>query len=303
MLIFGEPGIVFCMPAETAVLTPTASRTTPIANNWNGVSWVVSSAALALLPIIVLHVTSAALVHPLLDPISYYALIPGGYALVFLGCGLLAASGVCLAVFLARSGMPGVRLPAALLISFAVAFLLVGLFPTDPFDTQVISLSATIHRIGAGWGVVVVPIAGILVARGAAATACSPYPGRLVRLAKWVAGLMALFFAIHLPLAVMGSRIPAFGLLERVGFALVIGYLVLIAVTVRREGYRGASLPAVERGTDVGAEAGPLLADGYGRRVGPGAEGGRGSLGLHPSPAATPASLSGADQQFDLHPA
>lgn len=245
MLIFDETGIVKCMPAETAVLTPTASPTAPITPAWNGVSWVVSSAALALLPIIVLHVTSGALVHPVLDPISYYALIPGGYALVFFGCGLLAASGICLAIWLGRSGMPGVGLPAGLLVSFAVAFLLVGLFPTDPLDAQVVSMSATIHRIGAGWGVIVVPIAGILVARGAAATACSPYPARLVRLAKWVAGLMAIFFAIHLPLAMMGSRIPAFGLLERAGFALVISYLIMLALTVRREGYRDLAIVSV----------------------------------------------------------
>lgn len=317
MLIFDETGIVVNMPAETAVLSTTTSTTTtstttsatssPVAPAWNGVSWVVSSAALALLPIMVLHVTGSAFVHPLLDPISYYALMPGGYALVFLGCALLGASGVCLAIWLARSGMPGARLPAGLLMSFAVAFLLVGIFPTDPIDAQFASLSATIHRFGAGWGVVVVPIAGILVARGAAATARSPYPARLVRLAKWVAALMAIFFAIHLPLAVLGSRIPAFGLLERVGFALVIGYLVLIAVTVRREGYRGADPGGreslTERGADVGAEAGPLLADGYGRGVGPGAEGGPGRVGLHPGAAAARASISGADQQFDLHPA
>lgn len=205
---------------------------------WNGVPWVVAAALLSLFPIAVLHVVLAAEVSPLLDPISYYALVPGGYPLLLLGCALLAAAGAALAVWLARSGLPGVRLPVALLGSFAVAFLLVGIFPTDPMQAEVATTSATIHRIAASWGVLVVPAVGVLVGRRCAVIARSAWPQRLVRLAAWVAGAMVLFFAIHLPLAVTGSGIPAFGLLERAGFALVISYLILLALTVRREGYR-----------------------------------------------------------------
>lgn len=225
--------------------------------SWNGVSWVMSSAALALLPIVVLHVTGAALVHPLLDPISYYALIPGGYPLVLLGCSLLGGAGICLAFWLGRSGLPGVRLPVGLLISFAVAFVLVGIFPTDPLHADVVSTSATIHRIGAAWGVVVVPITGVLVGRSLAAGALSAYPRRMIRLARAVACVMALFFAIHLPLALLGSRIPAFGFLERAGFALVIGYLILMAITVRVERGRPA-LPLAVRSSEGAVRSEPL---------------------------------------------
>ena len=231
-------------------LDATALDATPTPTRWNGVTWVVAASLLSFLPISVLHVTRAAEVQPLLDPISYYALVPGGYPLLLLGCILLSAAGAGLAIWLARSGLPGVRLPVGLLGSFVLAFVLVGVFPTDPIDAEVASVSATIHRIAATWGVLVVPAVGVLVGRRSAATARSALPARLVRLAAWVAGAMALFFAIHIPLAVMGSRIPAFGLLERAGFALVISYLIMLAMTVRREGYRSRAIVSVGSHTE-----------------------------------------------------
>lgn len=187
----------------------------------------------AVTPIGVLHVSGASRVHPLLDPVSYYALIPGGYLPLLLGCVLLALAGVGLAVCLLRSGLAGARGPAALLISFAVAFSLVGLFPTDPMGTEVSSVSAVVHWVSAAWGVIVVPIAGLLVARCTAVSACRACPARLVVLAKVVGGVTAGSFAVHLPLALVGSRIPALGLLERAGFALVIGSLVLMGLAIR----------------------------------------------------------------------
>lgn len=243
------PAALDSAPASAREATPP----TPV-RAWNGVSWVVAAALLSLLPIALLHVSRAAEVQPLLDPISYYALVPGGYPLLLLGCVLLAGAGACLAVWIGRSGLPGVRLPVALLGSFVLAFLLVGIFPTDPMDAEVATVSATIHRIAATWGVVVVPAVGVLVGRRCVGTARSALPRRLIRLAAWVAGAMALFFAIHLPLALMGSRIPAFGLLERAGFALVISYLIMLAMTVRREGYRA---------TRVCVESTPERMDGY----------------------------------------
>lgn len=221
------------------MLTRTANLPSPTVDDvvvpvrGSAVTWVVSSTGLAVVPVGVLHVSGAAQVHPLLDPVSYYALIPGGYFLLLLGCVLLGMAGLGLGLWLLRSGLPGARLPAALLASFAAAFTLVGLFPTDPWGTEVMSASALIHRIGAAWGVVVVPLAGVLVARCTATTACRACAARLVLLAKGVAGLTVTFFAIHIPLALMGSRIPAFGLLERAGFALVIGSLVLMALAIR----------------------------------------------------------------------
>ncbi len=44
---------------------------------------------------------------------------------------------------------------------------------------------------------------------------------------------VAVFFAVHLPLAVQGGHIPAFGLIERAGFALMVAYLITVAVTLR----------------------------------------------------------------------
>lgn len=219
-------------PTHPVTTAPPAARTGTL----GVLPWVGATSTAAIAPIGVLHVSAAAEVHPLLDPVSYYALVPGGYGLLLLGCALLGLAGLGVGVWLLRSGLPGARLPAALLASFALAFILVGLFPTDPWGTAEPSVSATIHRAMAAWGVVVVPVAGILVARATAASACVACPARLVRLAKVVAAVTVAFFAVHVPLALMGSRIPAFGLLERAGFALVIGSLVLMALAIRCQG-------------------------------------------------------------------
>jgi hypothetical protein len=46
---------------------------------------------------------------------------------------------------------------------------------------------------------------------------------------------VAIFLVIHLPLAVAGSGIAAFGLLERLGFAIMIGYLLLLGGNIDHE--------------------------------------------------------------------
>ena len=48
--------------------------------------------------------------------------------------------------------------------------------------------------------------------------------------------MVALFLVVHLSLVVAGSGIAAFGLIERVGFVIMIGYLFLLAATIDREG-------------------------------------------------------------------
>lgn len=177
--------------------------------------------------------------NPLLAPISHYVYQPAGYPMVLLGSLLLAGCGMVIAADLIRrsTGQNGRddrrrRWAAGLLISFAVALTLVGLFPTDPAGSVTISASAVIHRIGAAWSFLSLPVAGVLVARTASESRSTS--GRaLVRVAAGLLAAVVIFLSIHLPLAFAGSGIPAFGLLERIGFAFMIGYLILLAAALR----------------------------------------------------------------------
>lgn len=200
-------------------------------------------AAAALAAMVAAHVVGAAVVDPFVDPVSFYAFVPGGGELILLGGSLLAVLGLVLvarayAAGLARGGGPMVAMTV-----FAVAMVLVGLFPTDPpgVDTTV---SAVVHRVSAATAFGVLPLVGLGVARTIAAPR-SAYPARLRRTACALAVLVGAFPAIHLPLAAAGSGIAAFGFLERAGFVIMIGYLFLLARTVDLEaGEPGDAGPA-----------------------------------------------------------
>ena len=59
---------------------------------------------------------------------------------------------------------------------------------------------------------------------------------RGLRTFAWVLGVVvAAFLVVHLSLVSVGSGIVAFGLIERVGFGVMIGYLILLAVTIDAE--------------------------------------------------------------------
>lgn len=227
-----------------------------------GVSWVAGLCAVALLPIVLLHIWGAASVDPVLVPISCYAMLPhGGYLLLLGACSLLSGAGIALAVWLGRSGIAKMVLPVLLLISFAVSFVLVGLFPTVPFESHLNSASANVHRIAAGWGVVCVPIVAGLVGRATVHSAKSVLPRALIRLAIAFGIVVALFMAIHLPLfLITGTGLPAFGLLERFGFAIIIASLVLAAVTVRVEAYAPARPRTATDPTPIEDDSAPVLA-------------------------------------------
>jgi hypothetical protein len=202
------------------------------------VSWFAAS---ALIPMIAAHVIGAAVVDPVLDPISWYAFVPGGGEMIIAGSCLLAVLGLVLTVRMYQAKLAVGPTPAVAMIIFAAAMIMVGVFPTDPPDTAV-TLSATIHRICAGAAFVVLPLVGIALDRSVAKPS-SPFPSLLRKAALLLGGLVAIFLAIHLPLAMSGSGIAAFGLLERAGFAIMIGYLFLLAATIDRES------PSVRRQT------------------------------------------------------
>lgn len=206
-------------------------------------SVVATLSLISLVPMAVLHLTGTGL-NPVAAPISHYVFVPGGYPMVLLGSLLLAGCGLVIAADLIRrygsarrpgsARRRGPLAAAGLLISFAVALILVGLFPTDPPGSAAAAAtgSAVVHRIGAAWSFLALPLAGVLVAR-TSGWCRAGHARSLVGLAAGLLGAVLVFLSIHLPLALAGSGLPAFGLLERIGFAFLIGYLILLAAALR----------------------------------------------------------------------
>ena len=172
-------------------------------------------------------------------PISQYVYLPGGYQLVLLGSLLLAGCGATIALDLLRR--PGGqhtaddhprRLAGLLLLSFAVAFSVVGLVPTDPPGSATASATELVHRASVIWTFVALPAAGIVLARSPRLVGIRGALA-LQRLAIALLVGVLVFGAIQLPLLIAGSGIPALGLVERLAFAFMIGYLVVLTMTLR----------------------------------------------------------------------
>jgi hypothetical membrane protein len=190
--------------------------------------------ATALLPMVAAHVVGASVVDPVLDPISWYAFVPGGGELILAGGLVLAALGLILTVRMYRSGLAVGPVPAVAMILFAVAMVLVGAFPTDPPGTPA-SFSATVHRVSAAAAFCVLPIVGLSLERSIRQPR-SALPRGLRSAATALGVVVALFLVVHLSLVFFAdSGVMAFGLIERIGFVIMIGFLFLLAATIDRE--------------------------------------------------------------------
>ncbi|MGW2094360.1 DUF998 domain-containing protein [Promicromonospora sukumoe] len=190
--------------------------------------------ATALLPMIGAHVLGASVVDPVLDPISWYAFVPGGGEMIIAGGVILAVLGLILTVRMYRAGLAVGLVPAGAMIVYAVSMVLVGAFPTDPPGTDA-SLSAIIHRVSAATAFCVLPLVGLSLERSIVRPR-SAYPRALRSAASALGVAVGLFLVIHLSLVFFAdSGIAAFGLIERVGFVIMIGFLFLLAATIDRE--------------------------------------------------------------------
>lgn len=196
------------------------------------VSWF---GATALLPMVGAHVLGASVVDPVLDPISWYAFVPGGGEMILAGGVVLAVLGLILTVRMYRAGLAVGPVPALAMIVFAIAMVLVGAFPTDPPGTAA-SLSATIHRVSAATAFCVLPLVGLSLERSIRQPRSS-LPRGLRTAARALGVLVVVFLVVHMSLVSFAdSGIVAFGLIERIGFVVMIGYLFLLAATIDREG-------------------------------------------------------------------
>jgi hypothetical protein len=213
---------------EASAAVSTAVRTHPA---------VVLFALLAPVPVLTGQFTTTTL-DPLSSTISQYVYHPGGYPMVLLGALLLAGCALMISVDLGRrpreAADPAARhrtVAIALLVSYAIALTVVGLVPTDPPGSLTVSPLELIHRVGVSWAFLSLPVAGIVLAR--APRLLSPTRATvLLRLAAAQLGGVLVFGAVQLPLLALGTSIPGLGLVERIAFVAMIGYLIVLAVTL-----------------------------------------------------------------------
>lgn len=206
----------------------------PAGTAWTGESVVTASVIVALLPLGFLHMSSIGSIDPLADVISDYVFAPGGYALLGAAAISLAVACTVLATGLRRSGLPGARVPAALFVSAAVAFVLVALFPTHTPGTTP-GLVSTVHRVAGGWAFAVLPLAGWLVAgRARAVPAWRPAAAPLTWATGLASAVSAFFLLNHVPIVIAGSPFfPFLGGVQRVLCAAVMAVLVMTARATR----------------------------------------------------------------------
>ncbi len=220
-------------PTEQAVSQLRGLRTViPQGHRPSARQWVILCGALAAAPMIEVHMVGAGKVDPIVQPISHYAYVPTGYWMILLGSILLALSASAISWAMLRTGDQRLRMPAMLLVSFVVAIMIVGIFPTDLPGTIDLSLSAQAHRWSAAWAFLILPIVGLLACRSEAVL--PQFKVSLLRLSMVVCIATGIVFAIHLPLAVVGSHIPMFGAIERFGFLVMVAYMVVLSGTMKK---------------------------------------------------------------------
>lgn len=242
------------------------SKSVARSRNWQSSlrtqTWVTTCALLAIPPMVVAHVTGAATVNPLTAPISDYAWIPGGYLMVWFSASLLAGCGVILAHRIHRTAKlyPELRGPLrwviGLLISFSVGLFISGVLPTDLPEAVSPTVSSMIHRIGAGWALLALPAAGLVLARAAAEVVLPGQAARILTIARWLLyGVLAALVVHFTVFLIFGSGLPGFGLFERIGFGVLIQHLILL-------GYAFGNQSAAERNAATAAAEERLLSDG-----------------------------------------
>jgi hypothetical protein len=216
--------------------------------------------ATALLPMVGAHVLGASVVDPVLHPISWYAFVPGGGEMILAGGVILAVLGLILTVRMYRAGLAVGPVPAVAMILFAIAMVLVGAFPTDPPGTEA-TFSAIVHRASAAAAFCVLPLVGLSLERSIRQPRSS-LPQGLRTAARALGVLVVGFLVVHLSLVFFAdSGIMAFGLIERIGFVVMIGYLFLLAATIDREGSIGRWESVEPVRVEALALSGPRSAD------------------------------------------
>jgi hypothetical protein len=193
----------------------------------SGLVMVFGAIGVAVLAMLVLHLTAAGRLDPVTTTVSDYVSVPGGSALLAWSTLAIAVATAVVAVGLLRARVPG----AAVLFGLGSAGLLASIaFPTNAVGAAV-SVDTVLHRYAAGLFFVSLPVAALLILRR--------LPDRGV---AWLTALSAVagiaFLVSHIPLVfpgwpgarVVAAAVPR-GLAER---GLLVVDLALVAVAGRR---------------------------------------------------------------------
>jgi len=194
---------------------------------------------LSVVTALVLHVTQAAVVDPVRQVVSDYALSPAGGGFAVCVLALVAGTGFLLAG-LDRAGLPVSRPVVVPSACWGAGLTLCAFFPTTPTGAPM-TFSAEVHRFAG-----LVLFVSLPAAAGALARSVARHPAhrglavRLRRHTRWAWAALALFLLSQLPVLLAPSRSfdgPLVqGLTERLVFVV---YLVLLgepALAVLRSG-------------------------------------------------------------------
>jgi hypothetical protein len=197
--------------------------------------WVLAS-------IVVLHV-----INPALDPVggqmSEYALGPSGWlmtvAFLVVGAGMVA-----LGLGLRRSLTPGPRVWAAWLIAVTgVSFVGLAVFPTDALladGTTVTTFSGQMHTLVSAVGTLPL-VVGAFVLRGVFARDPRWHP--LARVTGWFGVALVLWFLIGATVNVAFGPGSYSGVVQRLFWLVLLGWLALIGARLRRLGAAPTAAP------------------------------------------------------------
>jgi uncharacterized protein DUF998 len=196
-----------------------------------GAGAVAACLAVVLGALVVLHVDGVGTVDPVVQTLSDYVALPGGYALLGVAAVALAAAVGLVGAGLRAAGLPDPGAPTALLAAASGGLVAAAVFPTNDPGTLAGPV-ANLHRAAGAVVLVALPVATWMIARRAARTPAwgAAAPG-LTRLAAATAGLSAAFLLSNVPIVITGSPILAnLGALQRVLYAVM---LLLLLTTAR----------------------------------------------------------------------
>ncbi|MCO1655915.1 DUF998 domain-containing protein [Pseudonocardia humida] len=195
---------------------------------------VVACVGVAVTALVALHVDGVGTVDPIVQTLSDYVALPGGYALLGVAALALAAAVWMLGAGLRGWGLTAPAAPAALLSVASGGFVAAAVFPTNDPGTAAGPV-ADLHRVAGGIVLLALPLAAWMVARRAVESpawrAAAP---ALTRLSVAVAALSVLFLLSNVPIVISGSPIFAvLGVLQRVLYAVMLVLLLVIARAAR----------------------------------------------------------------------
>jgi Protein of unknown function (DUF998) len=224
----GRSGVGLCDPPGVGAGSGPASALSTGSDRLRSArNMVFGSIGVAVVAMLVLHLTAAGRLDPVTTTVSDYVSVPGGSALLAWSTLAIAVATAVVAIGLVRARVPG----AALLLGLGSAGLLASIaFPTNAVGAAV-SVDTVLHRYAAGLFFVSLPVAALLILRR--------LPDRGV---AWLTALSVgagiVFLVSHIPLVfpgwpgapVVATVVPR-GLAER---GLLLVDLALVAVAGRR---------------------------------------------------------------------